>query len=292
MLVVFSLILFKSVMQSIKKARFIEDMPTSKIRSAPQGYVELEGVAEAIPALQMVAPLTHRPCCWYSYQVEELVTRRVGQRQESAWEVLVGGTSPHLFLLQDGTGKSVISPLGAEIKTSHQDSWQSSQLPEHLQRGFGGGNRNYRFSEARIEVADRLYALGHFETIRNLGSLHRPEDFKPLQQQSAKKASNRLRFVFLPQNKEITQANQEWADYQKAQQEAKDLPDHINVMRQNPSTRQPYLLSNMSQRALARKYRWQAFWYGMFFIIVVVMFMSLWYFKFDLQLPFMTQAWS
>lgn len=287
LLLFFAFILFKSVMHSIKKARFIEDTPTSKIRSAPQGYIELEGTAEPIPALQQQSPLTKRWCCWYSYQVEEYVTRRVGDRKEASWVTLVSGSSPHLFLLKDGTGECVISPLGAEILTSHNDSWTGNRLPEHLQIGNSSGKHQYRFTESRLEVEDELYALGHFETIRNMDALHHPEDFTPLDSTAADRKKNKgFRFIFLPQNQEIDAANKEWQEYQHQQSQAAQVPDHINVMRRNPATRQPYLLSNMSQKALARKYRFAAFGYSVFFLVVVVVFMGLWYFKFDLQLPF------
>jgi hypothetical protein len=46
---------------ALRKARSIEDTPTSKISSAAQGYVELIGSAKADQAL-LSAPLTNTPC--------------------------------------------------------------------------------------------------------------------------------------------------------------------------------------------------------------------------------------
>ena len=48
--------------RAIRRARLIEDVPTSKIRSAVQGYVELIGHAEAMEGPAIVAPLSQLPC--------------------------------------------------------------------------------------------------------------------------------------------------------------------------------------------------------------------------------------
>ena len=49
----------------LKIARLIEDTPTSRIRSAAQGYVELAGNGLPLPATKNPAPLTQRPCTWW-----------------------------------------------------------------------------------------------------------------------------------------------------------------------------------------------------------------------------------
>src|SRR5690606_26803908 len=43
------------------QARHLLDTPTSKIRSAAQGYVELYGVLEALPGASVQGPLTGKP---------------------------------------------------------------------------------------------------------------------------------------------------------------------------------------------------------------------------------------
>lgn len=47
--------------RQFKRARLIEDMPTSKIRSASQGYTELIGVAEN-RGVTLSSPLSGSPC--------------------------------------------------------------------------------------------------------------------------------------------------------------------------------------------------------------------------------------
>ena len=53
------------------RARIIEDTPTSKIRSAARGYVELEGRARAFNNKPIQARLSHMPCLWYKYKIEK-----------------------------------------------------------------------------------------------------------------------------------------------------------------------------------------------------------------------------
>ena len=58
----------------------MEDTPTSKIRSAAQGYVELSGHGELMEGPKIIAPLTSKYCTWYSYKVEE--RRRSGKNSQ------------------------------------------------------------------------------------------------------------------------------------------------------------------------------------------------------------------
>ena len=54
-------------------ARMIEDTPTSRIRSAAQGYVELGGRCRALDGTQNLAPLTQRPCVWWRCRIQQTV---------------------------------------------------------------------------------------------------------------------------------------------------------------------------------------------------------------------------
>ncbi len=56
--------------QAFWRLRTITNTPTACIQSAPQGYVELSGLA--CPHLSHVlGPLTGRPCVCYRYRIEE-----------------------------------------------------------------------------------------------------------------------------------------------------------------------------------------------------------------------------
>ena len=261
----FSSMLLKQIFFAIKSARYIRDTPTSLIRSASQGYVELEGQALPIPIYQQLAPLTYKPCCWYSFKVEEFITRQRENAVESWWDEVISGTSPHLFLLRDATGVCVVSPLGAEIITNHRLTWESRTLPQHLQIQRNSGERLFRFTESRIEAQDELYVLGHFETVRGQSTLHHQDDYDP---EKPKKSTSNIRNFFFPQSQDIKTANKEWESLQAAQSQEAE-PSDIHLIRDNPSTGQPYLISNYSQKKLAWKYHLQALGYTLFFLIIV-----------------------
>ena len=88
---------------TLHRKRIIEDTPTSKIRSAAQGYVELVGYGQLMDGQPIVAPpLTGTICTWYDYSVDE--------HQTSPVNVAIGSPikSEHqrqnCFLIKDDTG--------------------------------------------------------------------------------------------------------------------------------------------------------------------------------------------
>ena len=98
---------------TFRRRRAITDTPTSRIASAAQGYVELSGQGRALDDPPLYAPLTQAPCLWYRFQIEE----RTGQNK---WQTIDSGESDVPFILEDGSGRCVIDPDGAEILTQHQ----------------------------------------------------------------------------------------------------------------------------------------------------------------------------
>jgi hypothetical protein len=87
--------------------RLIADTPTARIRSAPQGYVELIGHVIAGENGMLNAPLSGRPCVWYEYTVEQ---HSSGERRQ--WKTVRSGRSESWFQINDGTGTCLIDPAG------------------------------------------------------------------------------------------------------------------------------------------------------------------------------------
>src|SRR3990172_5026880 len=82
----------------VSHIRLIEDTPTAKIRSAPQGYVELEGVGKLMDGPPIIAKLSGLPCVWYRYKIEEYITG--GSNDRHHWETIDKGESTETFWLQ------------------------------------------------------------------------------------------------------------------------------------------------------------------------------------------------
>lgn len=157
--------------RSFAHKRLIEDMPTTRLRAAAQGYVELVGVAKIFDGEPIVAPLTGRVCCWYRYTVERRERGRHG-RHRTHWQRIDGGESTHLFMLDDGSGRCAVDPEGATITPSASHVWfGNTRVPPRLAKarrerwswllGYSGA---YRYREDLIEIGAPLYALGFFRT--------------------------------------------------------------------------------------------------------------------------------
>lgn len=150
-------------LRSIRIARLVEDMPTSRIRSAAQGYVELTGRGTALPGTTVVAPLTQRPCVWWRYRVSR--RQESGRGRGSSWRTVSSGTSGSPFLLDDGTGRCLVRPEGAEVITTESTTWYgATPWPRPPLEAARTGSREYRYHEERIYEHELLYVLGGFRT--------------------------------------------------------------------------------------------------------------------------------
>jgi hypothetical protein len=89
--------------RSFQHARVMEDMPTSKVRSAAQGFVELSGIQNALEGTPLSAPLTGSACTWWDYKIEKRKRRRSSSGQNSdRWVTVERETSVGFFSLLDG----------------------------------------------------------------------------------------------------------------------------------------------------------------------------------------------
>jgi hypothetical protein len=161
-----------AAMRSIRIARLIEDTPTSRVRSAAQGYVELAGRALPLPDTQNLAPLTQRPCVWWRYRISRKVEGGGGRNRRQRWRTVASGRSSVPFLLDDGTGTCIVKPDGAEIVTTETTTWYGDS-PWPAPGGPGGrdaaawlmsSGRDYRYVEERIYEHEQVYALGDFRS--------------------------------------------------------------------------------------------------------------------------------
>ncbi len=106
----------------LARARLLGDVPTSRIRSAAQGFVELYGVLEEGPEGPLQAPLTGKPCLWWRYRIE-VEEKRSGR--EKAWRTVDKGASESPFSLRDATDACLVDPRGAEVRPLTQQRWEA-----------------------------------------------------------------------------------------------------------------------------------------------------------------------
>lgn len=246
-----------------QRARLIEDTPTARIRSAAQGYVELDGVGRLLEGPPIVAPLTRRPCTWWRYRIE----RKVRSGRHSRWQTVEGGVSEALFLLEDDTGRCLVDPDGAEVTPAMRERWYgASPSPpggpaSGVWRWFGG---EYRYTEERMHPGDPLYALGWFTTQRASGSALETAQAVSAKLAHWKRDPGMLRERF-DADGDGTLDMQEWEAAREAAarevaaaESERALAPGLHVMRRPPDGR-PYLLSVLPQRDLARRLRLKSF---------------------------------
>ena len=141
-LLAMSLVSFFAWVANYRRYRQINDLPTSKVASAAQGYVELFGRAEMLPSTPVTSRLSSTNCCWYCFEIEK-------KNSDNEWKTMDSGKSVAQFALIDDTGQCVISPDGAEVLTNEHKSWSDG---------------DQRYSEWLLLPKSILYAIGEFKT--------------------------------------------------------------------------------------------------------------------------------
>lgn len=137
---------------SLRYTQLIDDIPTSKIVSAPQGYVELVGVAQAADNTPFVIGINGQDCLWRRLEIVghegsgggsgALVAKVIDslrKREESRTA----------FAIKDETGTATIFPYEAEIIST---------------RKIVKYSEGTEYTEEYIVPGEPLYVLGGFST--------------------------------------------------------------------------------------------------------------------------------
>ncbi|MEX2352976.1 MAG: GIDE domain-containing protein, partial [Gammaproteobacteria bacterium] len=245
------------------RKRAIENIPTSKIRSAAQGYLELTGHGQLLEGPQIIAPLTNTPCTWYSFSVQE--RRRSGKN--SRWVTIEKGISDSLFLLIDDTGKCIIDPEGASVIPSVTDTWYgTTPRPRHGKktgRSFLSRGR-YRYIEQRMHIGDDLYAIGLYKTVGGADGHFNINDEVIRLLREWKQDSESLLQQY-DHNRDGKIDLQEWEAVREAamnqvltdHRELQSMPP-VNIMGKTQDSRRPFILSAVPQDKLIKRYGYYA----------------------------------
>ncbi len=252
----------------VRRARIIQNTPTSKIRSAPQGYVELIGQLKYLTQQPTIAPLTGKTCAWYRYCVEEERITHTKNGTRSSWHTIEQEVSEQVFQCEDETGHCMIDPRKAEIHPSSEDIWYGhSRWPSSGPSGGGGLMRTggYRYTEKRLAENDPLYILGSFRTIdpnKAHGSI--TEETRVILKVWKNDQATLLEKFDTDRNGEIDL--QEWdiarntAEQQAYQQRlARADKAAVNIMTKTDDFRRPYIISTKPQSNMVRGFKLKAF---------------------------------
>jgi hypothetical protein len=251
----------------LARKRIIEDTPTARIRSAPQGYVEIIGHGSLLDGPPILSPLTGRICTWYRYRIEE--HQRSGKK--SAWVTVESGESDALFLLNDGTGVCLIDPEGAHVTPAVRERWYG---PNRDSRPQTTGNRwlgRFRFIEERMHPGDPLYALGLFKTTGGTADQAQiNEDLRELVREWKRDSAalltrfdgNRDGQIDVAEFEQVREAALKEVLARHAEYAA---APPLNIMSQTHDRQHPYLLSAFPEFDLLRRYhRLATMWFAAF----------------------------
>jgi len=268
----------------VSHVRLIEDTPTAKIRSAPQGYVELEGAGKLMDGPPIIAKLSGLPCVWFRYKIEQQVKTHYKGHTQTRWEVIEKDESTETFWLQDDTGRVVVDPEGADVTPRHKDSWRSSSSLGSMARPVNvsnfltshRGQGSYRLTEERINNGERLYALGLLKSMSSYTSQPTvDEDVREMLKDWKKDQPTLLQRFDLNKDGKIdetewrlarTQARRE--TMKNRQEQVIHSADGLSVLGPTRDGSRPYILSAFTQKELTKRYKlWAALYAGACFLL-------------------------
>lgn len=246
---------------SLDRARHIEDVPTSRVRSAAQGYVELVGIAHPDQA-SLKAPLTGKTCLWYDFCIERYT--RTGKTH--SWRTVRRGRSEHSFFLRDETGDCHLHPDGADILPLQKQRWYGNTERPMTYGGSGGsgvlfGSGRYRYTERRISEGDPIYALGLFQTLQP-DSPEKQTEMQMTELLAEWKKDHRRLLDRFDSNQDGEIDMKEWESArQHAARQARNYVlarydgEQIHVLAKPPGRRQHFIIACKNPRRLVRNYR-------------------------------------
>ncbi len=152
------LLLFLHGFVCLRRARRIENIPTSRIRSMPMGSVEIAG--QAASGAPLKTPYSMVDCVWYSFVVQEYRQRFSTHGRRGGYVTVASGNSEDIpFYVEDDTGKALVDPRGAVVEVKCRQVTHRSP-PGGRRRGLGVSEGYTRITETYIPWQYPVYVMG------------------------------------------------------------------------------------------------------------------------------------
>lgn len=159
--------------KTYRELRLLQDTPQISVRSVSMGRVRLKG--KATGEERLVSPLTNQPCYYYRLHVEQWEKTGKG----AGWTSYKAKTEARWFYLDDGTGRVLVAPQGAELDvehTFHAEIGPRSKNTRYVNPSLGVPGLAEAELRALIALNPKL-RTGYLQS--NDGPLARPPDLTP-----------------------------------------------------------------------------------------------------------------
>lgn len=247
-------------------ARLIESIPTARVRSAPQGYVELIGEARMMEGPPVVSPLSGMRCVWFRYKIEEKIREYNGKGHfRSRWRVVKQQTSEEVFMLADATGECAIDPDDAQVITRDKRTWyRHESVPPR------------RYTEWTILEGQSLYAMGLFKSVASVQDQTIRDQVSHTLRAWKQEPELLLQRYDSNQDGQISQSEWQQARADATLAVKREIGQHatmkqLSIMRSSPHKNQPYILSTIPEQTLISRYKRHALLAMIGFIILGTM---------------------
>lgn len=132
-----------------RQTMLVRDTPTSKIRSLAMGPVEIKGTAQKHEEI-LTSPFSDEECVAYTYSINKYTQDSDGN---SDWNTAEAGKKAVPFLIDDGTGRVLVEPEGAEMEMTENNMYE-------LKEGEENPTEVQSFLDQRTELFENHEDLG------------------------------------------------------------------------------------------------------------------------------------
>jgi len=243
----------------VQRDRLVADTPEARIRSAAQGYVKVRGRTQPAGPAPTAAPLSSRPCVWWSYEIAHEERDSKGNRR---WQTTDSRSSVEPFaLVDDDDARCLVGPVKAEITPTVRNVWYGSTAwpmsgpPESGEPGslllrLG----SWRYTERLLGVGAHVCVMGDLRSHSEVGDVTAAAAAKIHEWKQDQQAL--LARFDLDHDGRLNDA--EWeAARQAAARESQSETLQSSIVRESvisePTNGEPFLIAPLSEAALERR---------------------------------------
>lgn len=241
----------------LRRDRLVADTPQVRIRSAAQGYVKVTGRTQPAGPSPTAAPLSSRPCVWWSY---EIAHEERDAKNNRRWVTSDSGTSVEPFaLVDDDDARCLVGPVTAEITPTVRNVWYGTLSwpagpPPPGSTSLLLHEGSWRYTERLLDVGAHVCVMGEFRSHSEVGDVNAATAAK-LHEWKQDQQGLLARFDL---DRDGKLSASEWeAARQAATQECQTQTLQSSIARESvisqPTNGEPFLIAPLSEAALERR---------------------------------------